>query len=146
MKVVYCYYFFHKHVFHSLGQFIKYWKFWKACEQNATWKGSALPIWKLVWGIQLPNQINWTYVCLKITVFWTVMSCSLIERYQHYGGTCCLHLQHRRVYSLTLTMEALTLFYYITWHHIPGDSMFKVTAVILCECLLYCQNSSEITV
>lgn len=50
------------------------------------------------------------------------MSWNLVERYQHFGGTCCLHLQHRRVYSLTLIMEALTLFYYITWHHIPRDS------------------------
>jgi hypothetical protein len=28
-----------------------------------------------------------------IAVFWDVMSCSLVDIYQCFEGTCCLHLQ-----------------------------------------------------
>jgi hypothetical protein len=33
----------------------------------------------------------------KITVFWDVTLCSLVEKYQHSGGTCYIHLQGIRV-------------------------------------------------
>jgi hypothetical protein len=29
-------------------------------------------------------------VCTKIAVFWNVMPCSLIDRHQQFGRTCCL--------------------------------------------------------
>ena len=38
-----------------------------------------------------------TVVTKKITVFQTVMLCSLINTYQHLGGNCCLHLQDGRL-------------------------------------------------
>jgi hypothetical protein len=30
---------------------------------------------------------------MQITVLWNVTTCYLIERYQHFGGICCLCLQ-----------------------------------------------------
>jgi hypothetical protein len=30
---------------------------------------------------------------LKMTVFWDVAPCNLVEIYRHFTGTCCLHHQ-----------------------------------------------------
>jgi len=32
-----------------------------------------------------------TAVTIRITVFWVVTPCSVVERYQRFGGTCCIH-------------------------------------------------------
>jgi hypothetical protein len=29
----------------------------------------------------------------KVKVFWVVTPCSVVVRYQRFGGLCCLHLQ-----------------------------------------------------
>jgi hypothetical protein len=34
-------------------------------------------------------------VNMKITAFWDVTPCSLVEMYCHFGGTSCLHLWGR---------------------------------------------------
>jgi hypothetical protein len=34
---------------------------------------------------------------MKITIFWDVTPCSLVDRYQSFGGTCCLSLQENTV-------------------------------------------------
>jgi hypothetical protein len=38
-----------------------------------------------------------TAVNMKITVFWDVIPCRLVNIYKYFGGTCCLHLQERRI-------------------------------------------------
>jgi hypothetical protein len=30
---------------------------------------------------------------MKMTVFWDVAPCILVEVYRHFGGACCLHHQ-----------------------------------------------------
>jgi hypothetical protein len=37
---------------------------------------------------------------MKITVFWDVAMCNVVDIYQHFRGTCCIHLQ------VTLKVEA----------------------------------------
>jgi hypothetical protein len=32
-------------------------------------------------------------ICLKMSVFWVVAPCSVVEVYQRFGGACCLHRQ-----------------------------------------------------
>jgi hypothetical protein len=40
---------------------------------------------------------------MKVTVFWVVMPCSVVDKYQHFGGTCYHH-------SSTLKMEEIDSF------------------------------------
>jgi hypothetical protein len=37
---------------------------------------------------------------MKGSVVWDITPCSPIKAYRHYGGTCHLHLQGRRVTAL----------------------------------------------
>lgn len=34
---------------------------------------------------------------VSIVVFWDVMLCGLVDSYKHFVGTCCLHLQSKRL-------------------------------------------------
>jgi hypothetical protein len=51
-----------------------------------------------------------TAVKIKITAFWDVISCSVVESNQCWGGTCHFHLQ---VWSLQVPIQ------HTTCHHIP---------------------------
>jgi hypothetical protein len=42
-------------------------------------------------------NITWKNYTLRITVLWDVKPCSLVEDYQHFGGTYCLHVQGTNV-------------------------------------------------
>jgi hypothetical protein len=63
-------------------------------------------------------------IYLKMTVFWYVVPCSLVEVYQHFRGACCLHNQG----DVALMMEAASTpetsvnFYQTIWCNIPEDS------------------------
>jgi hypothetical protein len=50
-----------------------------------------------------------TSVTVKIIVLWDVMACSVLEVYQCFGGTYCLHLQGQRLSQASN-------------QHIPGDN------------------------
>jgi len=47
----------------------------------------------------------------KITVLWDV-TCNLVEVYRSFEGTCCMHIQNRRVINFfsTFKLEATSLF------------------------------------
>jgi hypothetical protein len=36
-------------------------------------------------------------VSMKITAFLDVRLCDVVDHYQHFGGTCCLHFQVQRI-------------------------------------------------
>jgi hypothetical protein len=57
---------------------------------------------------------------MKITAFWYVTLCSLIDRYQRLKGTCYFYLQGRRVEAAGFS-KIMTMASQITWHHIPED-------------------------
>jgi hypothetical protein len=87
-------------------------------------------------------------LCLKSTTFWDITPCSPLKVNRHFGGTCRLHHQGRRIsqtrnqlclppaftlvsclaYTLTLKMEATCSletsvdFQRTTWCYIPEDS------------------------
>jgi hypothetical protein len=49
-------------------------------------------------------------VKIKILAFWDVMSCSLVDMYQCFGGICYLHLQGRRsTRQLAVTSKNLNI-------------------------------------
>jgi hypothetical protein len=45
-----------------------------------------------------------TAASMKMTVFWVVSPCILVEVYQRFRGACCLHYQGIR--AIALMMEA----------------------------------------
>jgi hypothetical protein len=56
---------------------------------------------------------------LKMTVFWDVAPCSLVEVYQNFKGACCLILLNMEAAS---TSEVLTNFNHTTQCNISEDS------------------------
>ena len=65
--------------------------------------------------------ITWHTIILKNIVFWYLTPCSLVQIYQHFGVTHCLHLQNRRVCSNEISInicQSVEL-------HIPQDSILQ---------------------
>jgi hypothetical protein len=52
----------------------------------------------------------WVHAVLEI-VFWDMAPCSLVDRYQGFEGTCCIHFRVDESGSSRAT-----------WHHIPDES------------------------
>jgi hypothetical protein len=42
---------------------------------------------------------------MNIIVFWDMIQCSVVDRYQHFGETCCLHLLGKRVGQLYINAK-----------------------------------------
>jgi hypothetical protein len=43
---------------------------------------------------------------MKIYAFWDIIACSPSKISQHFGGTCCLHLQGQRISQARNQQEA----------------------------------------
>jgi hypothetical protein len=76
--------------------------------------------------IQLVGFEVLTAVSTKMAVFWGVAPCSLIEVYQHFRGTCCLHHQIALKIEAASTSEMLVNFYQTTWRYTPEDSHLRI--------------------
>jgi len=50
---------------------------------------------------------------LKIPVYWEMVSCWLINRYKHSGGTCCLFIQWIKLFISTF--QTAFKFYLLQW-------------------------------
>jgi hypothetical protein len=62
---------------------------------------------------------------MKMAVFWVVTLCILVEVYQHFRVTCCLHHQGSLITLMmeaASTSESLVNFYQTTWCYNPEDS------------------------
>jgi hypothetical protein len=80
-----------------------------ACLQNVssglgllTWTDWRYCLQKFLNLISVRHAYLWIYkvitsTILKSSVFWDIMSCSLLKINQCFGGTCCLRLQGRRI-------------------------------------------------
>jgi len=44
---------------------------------------------------------------LKITVFWDMTSCKLVDRYHCFWDNCCHHLQGRRARRASLVLASI---------------------------------------
>jgi hypothetical protein len=51
------------------------------------------------WGKLHNTEQDFTAASMKMAVFWVVAPCSLVEVYQRFRGTCCLH--HQGEYQLS---------------------------------------------
>jgi hypothetical protein len=65
-----------------------------------------------------------------MAVFWVVAPCSLVEVYQRFRGTCCLHHQGASIIALMMeaacTSETLVNFYQTTRRYNPEDSHLHI--------------------
>jgi hypothetical protein len=71
----------------------------------------------------------------KIMVFWGMVLCGPVDRYQCFGRSCSLYLQGRRIaFSLKVEtagfFEMLVLIYQTTWCHIIGDHNLKLMQIL----------------
>jgi hypothetical protein len=69
-----------------------------------------------------------TAVRIKITIFWDVTQCSLVNMYQYFKGICCLHFQGRKDISnlkrgAAGSSVALASIYQTSLCHIPGHNL-----------------------
>jgi hypothetical protein len=73
-------------------------------------------------------MLDYCQCVTKIAVFLDVMACSVIETYQNFVGTCCLHFQINSDWNKC--------------HHIPEDSDCHchqhenlISHISLCDCV-----------
>jgi hypothetical protein len=60
---------------------------------------------------------------MKMAFFWVITPCSLVEVYQRFRGTCCLHYQGlNAACEAASNSETLVNFYQTTRHYNPEDS------------------------
>jgi hypothetical protein len=70
----------------------------------------------------LPNPLNRPFSTLNITALEGVTSCSMVDRCQHFGGTCCLHLQSISKKKVVIFSKMMTPMHHTTRRHIPESS------------------------
>jgi hypothetical protein len=58
----------------------------------------------------------------KMTVFWDVAPCSLVEVYRRFRGACFLHHQGDELTEAESTSETSVNFYQTTRRNIPSQS------------------------
>jgi hypothetical protein len=63
---------------------------------------------------------------MKMAVFWVVAPSSLVEVYQYFRSTCCLHHQGALMMEAASTSEMSVNFYQTTWCYNPADSHLQI--------------------
>jgi hypothetical protein len=67
-----------------------------------------------------------TAASMKMTLFWDVAPCSLVEIDRHFGGTYCLHHQEVGSHALSYDTTVAQLLFHVTL----CDLQFKATEVL----------------
>jgi hypothetical protein len=73
------------------------------------------------WVVLVRSEVL-TAASMKMTVFWVVAPCSLVEVYRLFRGVCCLHHHHRPDDESTSTSETSVNFYQTTLRNYPEES------------------------
>jgi hypothetical protein len=74
-------------------------------------------------------------VVIKIMVFWGIVLCGPVDRYQCFGKTCSLYLQGKGIaFSLKVEragfFKMLVLIYQSIWYHITDDRNLKLMQIM----------------
>lgn len=88
--------------------------------------------WGRVWAKNLlaSSQLRFEIfkvVSIKITVFWGIILCSVVDSHKHFGGTSCLHLQAPQKHKCAC--QAM-------WHHTSEHLIFTNSSFLFHEILL----------
>jgi hypothetical protein len=60
--------------------------------------------------VKSDQRVQYTGMRLQVLVVsWDTVPCDLVDRYQHFEGTCCLHLWGFKNKIYTLKMDAIGL-------------------------------------
>jgi hypothetical protein len=73
---------------------------------------------------------------MKITVFWDVAPCSLVDIDQHFRGTYCLH--HALMMEAVSSSKISVSIYHITVHDVLEDSRLLTCQLKNLKCYLFC--------
>jgi hypothetical protein len=65
-------------------------------------------------------------VSVKMAVFWVVALCCVVEVYQRFEDTCCLHHQGALMMEVANTSETSANFYETTRRHYQEDNHLEV--------------------
>jgi hypothetical protein len=113
-------------MFQSAYRCSKHWQWTNACShtimpqnivQQMQWLTLHLsPFWTVA---RWERSEVLTAVNFKITIFWDVMCCSLIDGYC-FRGTCCFHHQGLKT-EIVCSTKTLVTTYQTAWHHTTQD-------------------------
>jgi hypothetical protein len=74
--------------------------------------------------------------CMKMAVFWFVTTCSLVEVYRRFRGTCCLHHQGVATTDLCVLGEYLIILSFVDVFFSPFGRMLGLY-LQMCDCRLF---------
>jgi predicted transcriptional regulator len=66
---------------------------------------------------------------MKMAVLWVVAPWSLVDVYQHFKGTCCLHQVTALMMEAASTSRISVNFYQTTWCYNPDAAIFYIISM-----------------
>jgi hypothetical protein len=80
-----------------------------------------------------------TSVNISIKVFWDISPCSLVDRYQSFGGAVCLHLQSIRVFIKNLFCTVSCKARKVEWRHYTRSAHWLLCTSEQSEVFWFCR-------
>jgi len=93
---------------------------------------NSLQTWERIWAKNLlpSSQLRFEVfkvVSIKVTVFWDIILCSVVDSHKNCRGTSCLQLQAPQKHKCA---------YQAMWHHTSEDLIFSNSSFLFHEILL----------